>query len=269
MSVIYIVKEIYIYPIKSLAGISCQQAFAEEMGFENDRRWMLIDADNQLITQREYPVLSQFYPQISDKKITITFQGHEHEFSISEHLDDQIYTKVWDDKSFVFEVNKTTSKWFSEHLGFECKLVKIIKSGDRKHESSRLKETFNVSLADGYPYLLIGSKSLDNLNEKLEEKISIKRFRPNIVLQTEEAHEEDGFDTFKIGEVQFKNVKPCGRCIMINNDPQNGTVKKEPLKTLSKYRVVNNSVLFGINIVSLNSAIISVGDEISFKNSIL
>ncbi|CAD0002794.1 MOSC domain-containing protein [Flavobacterium salmonis] len=264
MSAVYIVKEIYIYPIKSLAGISCQQAFAEEMGFENDRRWMLIDTDNQLITQREYPVLSQFYPEISNGKITITFQGHEHEFSISEHLEDQIYTKVWDDKSFVFEVNKTTSKWFSEHLGFGCKLVKIIKAGDRKHESSRSKETYNVSFADAYPYLLIGTKSLDFLNNKLEEKITVKRFRPNIVISTQTPHEEDNFEQFKIGKIQFKNVKPCGRCIMVNNDPQNGVVKKEPLKTLSKYRNVNNSVLFGINIVGLNPGIIQVGDEVVY-----
>jgi uncharacterized protein YcbX len=84
------------------------------------------------------------------------------------------------------------------------------------------------------------------------------------VISTQKEHEEDGFNTFKIGEVQFKNVKPCGRCIMVNNDPQKGIVKKEPLKTLSKYRNVNNSVLFGTNIVSLNSGIIQVGDAIVF-----
>jgi uncharacterized protein YcbX len=264
MSAIYSVKEIYIYPIKSLAGISCQQGFAEEMGFENDRRWMLIDAENQLITQREYPVMSQFYPQISDGKISITFEDHKHEFFVNEHLNHTIDVNVWEDQSEVVEVNKTTSKWFSEHLGFECKLVKIIKNGDRKHESSRLKETFNVSLADGYPYLLIGTKSVGFLNEKLADKITVLRFRPNIVISSQNAHEEDDFDTFKIGEVQFKNIKPCGRCIMVNNDPQKGIVKKEPLKTLSKYRKVENSVLFGTNIVSLNSGLIKVGDEIVF-----
>jgi uncharacterized protein YcbX len=264
MSTPYIVKEMYIYPIKSLAGISCQHAFAEEMGFENDRRWMLLDSDNQHITQREYPIMSQFYPQISDGKISVTFQDQKHQFLISEHLNDPIYTKVWDDKSFVFEVNKATSKWFSDCLGFECKLVKIIKTGDRKHESSRSKETYNVSFADAYPYLLTGTKSLDFLNDKLEEKITIKRFRPNIVINSKNPHEEDDFEYFKIGEVQFKNVKPCGRCIMVNNDPQNGIVKKEPLKTLSKYRNFNNSVLFGINLVSLNSGIIKVGDAVLF-----
>lgn len=264
MSTVYSVKEIYIYPIKSLAGISCQKALAEEMGFENDRRWMLIDAENQMITQREHRVMSQFYPQISDGKISITFQDQKHEFSIDEHLENSIEVNVWDDKSDVIEVNKSTSKWFSEHLGFECKLVKIIKNGDRKHESSKLKETFNVSLADGYPYLMIGSQSLDFLNEKLADKITVLRFRPNIVISSQSPHEEDNFTTFKIGEVQFKNVKPCGRCIMVNNDPDNGKLKKEPLKTLSKYRNVNNSVLFGTNIVSLNSGIINVGDEIVF-----
>jgi uncharacterized protein YcbX len=264
MSTIHVVKEIYIYPIKSLAGISCQNAKAEEMGFENDRRWMLIDADNQMITQREHRIMSQFYPQISEGKISISFKDHKHEFSISESLDNPIHLNVWDDQSEVVEVNQTTSKWFSEQLGFECKLVKIIKNGDRKHESSRLKETFNVSLADGYPYLLIGTESLDFLNDKLAEKITIKRFRPNIVISTQKEHEEDDLDTFKIGEVQFKNVKPCGRCIMVNNDPSNGRLKKEPLKTLSKYRTVNNSVLFGTNIVSLNSGVINVGDAVIF-----
>ena len=264
MSAVYSVKEIYIYPIKSLAGISCQNALAEEMGFENDRRWMLIDAENQMITQREHRIMSQFYPQISNGKISITFQDQKHEFSIDEHLDNSIAVNVWDDKSEVIEVNKSTSKWFSEHLGFECKLVKIIKNGDRKHESSKLKETFNVSLADGYPYLMIGSQSLDFLNEKLADKITVLRFRPNIVISSQSPHEEDDFTTFKIGEVQFKNIKPCGRCIMVNNDPENGKLKKEPLKTLSKYRNVNNSVLFGTNIVSLNSGIINVGDEIVF-----
>lgn len=264
MSAVYSVKEIYIYPIKSLAGISCQNALAEEMGFENDRRWMLIDAENQMITQREHRIMSQFYPQISDGKISITFQDQKHEFSIDEHLENSIAVNVWDDKSEVIEVNKSTSKWFSQHLGFECKLVKIIKNGDRKHESSKLKETFNVSLADGYPYLMIGSQSLDFLNEKLADKITVLRFRPNIVISSQSPHEEDDFTTFKIGEVQFKNIKPCGRCIMVNNDPDNGKLKKEPLKTLSKYRNVNNSVLFGTNIVSLNSGIINVGDEIIF-----
>ncbi|HQZ24992.1 MAG TPA: MOSC domain-containing protein [Flavobacterium sp.] len=260
----YVVKELYIYPIKSLAGIRVENAKAEEMGFENDRRWMLIDEENQFITQRKYPNLSQFYPKINEGKIVILHQNTTHEFFINETVDEPILSTVWDDETKVFEVNKATSKWFSEVLGFECKLVKIINNGDRKHNSTKLDITLNVSLADGYPYLLIGSESLNFLNEKLEEKITIARFRPNIVISSKLPHEEDSFDTFQIRNVKFKNAKPCGRCIMINNDPKNGIVKKEPLNTLSTYRKVDNSILFGTNVMCLNEGEIRVGDVLVF-----
>lgn len=260
----YVVKELYIYPIKSLAGIPVQSAKAEEMGFENDRRWMLIDDQNQFVTQRKHPNLSQYYPKISEDKIEILHQDKIHEFFINECLDEPIFSKVWDDDTKVFEVNKATSKWFSEALGFSCKLVKIANIGDRKHSSSKWNTTLNVSLADGYPYLLIGTESLNLLNEKLEDKITMSRFRPNIVISSSLAHEEDSFDSFRIGKVKFKNAKPCGRCIMINNEPKSGIVKKEPLKTLSTYRKVHNSILFGTNIWCLNEGEISIGDTLVF-----
>lgn len=260
MDSIYVVSELYIYPIKSLAGIPVQSAKVQEIGFENDRRWMLIDEENQFITQRNYPNLSQFYPKIKGNTIEITHSDETHDFFIEEILDEVIFSKVWDDECKVVEVNKATSKWFSEKLGFTCKLVKIINKGDRKHTNKKLGKILNVSLADGYPYLLIGSKSLGYLNEKLDEKITIQRFRPNIVISSEIAHEEDSFDIFQIGNVKFQNVKPCGRCIMINNDPKTAVVKKEPLKTLSTYRKVDNSVLFGTNVMCLNEGEINVGD---------
>jgi hypothetical protein len=260
----YIVKELYIYPIKSLAGIPVQRAKAEEMGFENDRRWMLIDEENQFITQRVHPNLSQFYPKIKEGKMEISHQDATHKFLIDESLETPIFSKVWDDESKVVEVNKATSKWFSEALGFTCKLVKILNKGDRKHNSTKLDKTLNVSLADGYPYLLAGSKSLEFLNEKLEEKITINRFRPNIVINSQFPHEEDSFDTFQIGNVKFQNAKPCGRCVMVNNNPMTGIMLKEPLKTLSTYRKVDHSVLFGTNVFCQNEGTIAVGDVLSF-----
>lgn len=261
----YIVTELYIYPIKSLAGISVSTAKAEEMGFENDRRWMLIDSENQFITQRKHSILSQFYPKINSKKIEISFKNSTHEFSTQEYINSPIFSNVWDDETTVFEVNIATSRWFSEQLGFECKLVKIINKGDRKHKSLKLNTSLNVSLADGYPYLLIGSKSLSFLNEKLEEKITISRFRPNIVISSLVDHEEDFFDIFQIGTVIFHNAKPCGRCIMVNNNPETAVVSKEPLKTLTTYRKVDNSIIFGTNIMCLNEGNIKVGDALSFQ----
>jgi uncharacterized protein YcbX len=257
----YTVTELYIYPIKSLAGIRVESAKAEEMGFENDRRWMLINDENRFITQRNHPVLSQFFPKIKENSIEILYLDKKHEFSIRESLNEPIFSKVWDDETTVFEVNVTTSKWFSEILGFGCKLVKI---GERNHTSIQLNKSLNVSLADGYPYLLIGSESLNFLNEKLEEKITVQRFRPNIVIRTAVAHEEDSLTLFQIGAIKFQNAKPCSRCIMVNNNPENGITNKEPLRSLSQYRKVDNSVFFGTNLICLNEGEIKVGDELVF-----
>lgn len=264
MKTTHFVKELYLYPIKSLAGIAVTSAKAEEMGFENDRRWMLIDEENLFITQREHPILSQFYPEINGDTIAVSFGSQNHEFGIDENSGVPIHSKVWDDESVVVEVNKATSKWFSEALGFRCKLVKMMNTGDRKHKSKNLNTTLNVSLADGYPYLLIGSESLDFLNQKLKNKVTISRFRPNIVISSTLAHEEDFFATFSIGTVQFKNVKPSGRCIIVNTDPKNGSVQKEPLKTLSRYRFEDNLVYFGTNLMCLNEGMISVGEVLVF-----
>ncbi len=234
------------------------------MGFENDRRWMLIDDKNQLITQRNHPILSQFYPTIRGEILQISHQGEVRQFLMNDCLKAPILSKVWDDETTVFEVSKVTSDWFSNQLGFPCKLVKIIKKGDRTHLSAQLNTSLNVSLADGYPFLLLGTKSLDLLNEKLENKITLQRFRPNIVIQTELAHEEDSLTLFQIGAVKFQNAKPCGRCIMVNNNPENGVVNKEPLSTLSQYRKVDNTVLFGTNIICLSEGRIAVGDFLVF-----
>ncbi|MBK0371003.1 MOSC domain-containing protein [Flavobacterium agrisoli] len=260
MSTKFEVKQLFIYPIKSLAGIECKELNAQEMGFENDRRWMLIDENNEFVTQRVHPKMSQFYPKIVDDRIEIRYQNALHEFQIEEYIGEQIHSKVWDDSCQVFEVNPNTSKWFTDQLGFVCKLVKIINAGDRKHNSSKLNQNLNVSLADGYPYLLLGTKSLEFLNDKLEEKITIHRFRPNIVIETNFPHEEDDLTDFAIDQVEFKNVKPCGRCVMVNTNPINAEVKKEPLKTLSTYRKVDNSILFATNVMCLNSGKIQVGD---------
>ncbi len=50
--------EINIYPVKSLQGISLNSAEIGPMGLIHDRRWMLVDENNRLVTQREFPQMA-------------------------------------------------------------------------------------------------------------------------------------------------------------------------------------------------------------------
>jgi uncharacterized protein YcbX len=120
-----------------------------------------------------------------------------------------------------------------------------------------------VSFADGYPFMLIGQGSFDDINSKLEEPVPMNRFRPNFVASDTEPFDEDNWRKIRIGETVFHVVKPSARCVITTVDQATGIKGHEPLKTLSGYRKLNGNVLFGQNLIAEKSgAAIAVGDEI-------
>ena len=54
----YTLTEINIYPVKSLGGISLDEAEVTDRGLKYDRRWMLVDEANGFLTQRVRPQMS-------------------------------------------------------------------------------------------------------------------------------------------------------------------------------------------------------------------
>jgi uncharacterized protein YcbX len=99
----------------------------------------------------------------------------------------------------------------------------------------------------------------------MSEKVPMNRFRPNIVVSSSVAHEEDEWGDFKVGSATFTNIKPCGRCNVITIDQATGIINNETLKILNTYRKKENSVLFGTNVVCNISGKVSVGDRIEFQ----
>jgi uncharacterized protein YcbX len=255
----YRIEAIFIYPIKSFAGISMQTAYARSAGFEHDRRWMLIDEDGRFISQREHPKLALFQIAVDAEKLCIQYEADEIGFDLDLRVGFDIQATIWDDSALVNEVDLAVSDWLSERIGSKVRLVKLKTEQSRKHHSSRLSKDISVSLADGYPYLIIGDKSLTHLNQLLDVPVLMNRFRPNIVITTDLPHEEDEINLLTFGQVELQNVKPCGRCILINTNQELATVGKEPLRTLSTYRKRENSIHFGSNFICTNSGLLEVG----------
>ena len=119
-----------------------------------------------------------------------------------------------------------------------------------------------VSLADGYPLLIIGEASLADLNKRLPSPVPMNRFRPNLVFSGGHAYEEDAWKEFRIGESLFKGVKPCSRCVLTTIDQDTGAQGKEPLATLASYRKKENKIYFGQNVLALNEKTIYEGATI-------
>ena len=261
--------EIWIYPVKSLGGIKLQQAQVTDRGLEHDRRWLLVDENGLFLTQREHPKLALFQPEIEGDFLTITHREKRATIKIPLHQSfsesaAKINVTVWDDTIQAHEVSPDISRWFTQYVGFPVRLVYMPDESHRKVATEyAVTENDINSFSDGYPFLLIGQSSLDDLNSRLKESLPMNRFRSNFVFTGGKAYEEESWKEFTIGGLTFFGVKPCARCIMTTVDQEKGVISgKDPLLTLSKYKKAGNNVLFGQNLIGPKEGSVRVGDEV-------
>jgi uncharacterized protein len=256
--------EIYIYPVKSLGGISVNSAIVEERGLKYDRRYLLVDENNMFMTQRDYPRLAFLKLSFSENGFKVLNTQNNSYTSIPFESDskENISVTIWDDVCSAVRVSKELDDWFLKAINKKCSLVYIPDNEKRIVEKKYINDEHIVSFADAYPYLIIGQSSLDDLNARLENPIPMNRFRTNFVFTGGNPFEEDNWSDFKIGNVDFKAVKPCARCVITTTNQDTAERSSEPLKTLSEYRKINNKVMFGMNLVCKQTGSISVGNKI-------
>lgn len=260
--------EIYIYPVKSLGGIRLEKSEITDRGLQHDRRWMLIDENSRFISQREHHHLALFEVVIQDSDLVITDRKSGKNLRVTHTPIDldvpSIKVTVWDDEVEAVEVSQIANDFFTEVLGMSTRLVFMPEKSHRKTDADySLKGDEITSFSDGYPILIIGQSSLNDLNNRLAEPITINRFRPNFVFTGGTRYEEEEWHEFTVGDIRFFGVKPCGRCVMTTIDPQTGEKKgKEPLLTLNRYRKAGNKILFGQNVLISQIGKVSVGDVI-------
>ncbi|EOR95704.1 Flavodoxin reductases (ferredoxin-NADPH reductases) family 1 [Arcticibacter svalbardensis MN12-7] len=257
------ITELFIYPIKSLSGISVNQAEVTSRGFKYDRRWMLVDEHNRFLTQREHPQMALIQVHITNTGLQVSHPLHG-SLNIPFHNLDQnkLPVVIWDDTCDAEFVGDQQDAWFSTVLNTKCRLVYMPDDSKREVDQRYAKSGIITSFSDGYPFLLIGQASLDDLNSHLQQPLPIDRFRPNIVFQGGQPYEEDRMNAITIAGIQFYGVKLCARCTITTIDQQTGIKDKEPLKTLATYRLKNNKVLFGQNLTHEGSGHLTIGDQI-------
>ncbi|WP_198263529.1 MOSC domain-containing protein [sulfur-oxidizing endosymbiont of Gigantopelta aegis] len=272
-----IVSQLWIYPLKSMRGISLDSVQLEKRGFQYDRRWMLIDENNRFITQRQHPKMTLIEPSfekgIADYGLSV--RAPDMPVLIIPYPDQQIelYDEVevtcWDDQVKAHHINTAIDNWFSEFLGVDCQLVYMPDDSIRPVDPDYVldKEKDIASFSDGFPNLVISEASLADLNNRVDIDLSMNRFRPNIVISGCEAYAEDQLGHFKIAAIDFYAVKPCSRCVITTVNPENGEKEsREPLQTLALFRKKQNKVFFGQNLLHkltyLSDNRLNIGDKV-------
>ena len=261
--------EIWIYPIKSLGGIQLQHSLVLPKGLWYDRRWMLVDDHGVAMTQRVYPEMALFKPAINGDQLNITYKKDKKEFGstgfaiLHQLAKPKITAQVWNDQVEVQEVDPAVSQWFSDKLHIPCKLVSFPENNPRRVNSEYAIGDDHVSLADAYPFMMIGQASLDDLNARLRDPVPMNRFRPTFVFTGGTAFLEDSWRDLSIGTVQFTAVKKCDRCVLTTVNQDTAEKGSEPLRTLSSYRKVDNNVYFGQNMIARDQGTVTIGDTIN------
>jgi uncharacterized protein len=262
MSSKYVLSQICIYPIKSLGGISLEKSLVTSRGLQHDRRWIVVDANGKMLTQRQFPTMTLMKTSVLENGIGIEYQDKKIEIPFLPETTETKKVQIWDDLVTVIRVNQTVGKWLSKILETDCDLYFQPDEEQRLIDKKYAFENEHTSLADGFPILIAGEASLQDLNNRLETPVEMLRFRPNLVFAGGEPYEEDIWQSFSINEVNLYGAKPCARCPMPTIDLQTAEFGKEPIKTLATYRKQNNKVYFGQNVLIKNIGKINIGDKI-------
>lgn len=286
------VTQVRIYPVKSLGGTAVESARVEPWGLAGDRRWALVDEMGERVTAREAGALLGLRAQVVDEE-TIRIHAGEESILVDTPLGLPPVPVGISRQDFAPPADQDVSEWISERVGRPMRLVWQEDPQVRRMSGAHGgQEGDTLSLADAGPLLLTSQTSLARLEEWMAAeagepdpedldpddisgteagsvmtgdggpRLSMLRFRPNVVIDGEEPFAEDAWPTVRIGDVEYRTAETCDRCVVTTIDPETLERGKEPMRTLARHRRWDGRTWFGIRLVPLGDGELRVGDDV-------
>jgi uncharacterized protein YcbX len=244
-------------------------------GFEHDREWLITRPDGRFITQREEPRLALIETALIDKQAPADLVlrlrvpgGAELQVSATT-AGREVEVTVWKDLCAAFDAGEEAAQFLTAYLGSPVRLVRF---DARRKRASNPQWTPGIEalnqFSDGFPWLLASESSLEELNSRLQRKLPMNRFRPNIVVSGLPPFGEDQLHDLTAGAVRLRRAKPCTRCVVTTTDQATGVRDgNEPLQALAKFRFDRDlkGVVFGQNLILIEGlgAQLRVGQELT------
>lgn len=264
------VVSLHLYPIKGTRAFDVSRAQLQTRGFDGDRRWLVVDANGTFQTQRSLSQLAQTVAEPHDGGLKLSAPGQP--ALIVAKPDGRTRQKiwVWDSEVDAALAAPAAHEWLQRFLGKDMRLVHMDAQAERLKIGIWTAAPLPVSFADAYPVLVTTTGSLAAVNAAIAKSggapVTMRRFRPNIVLDCAKPWAEDFWSTLRIGKAELDLVKPCDRCVVTTKDQITGeTTGDEPLGALRHLRMSADprikGVLFGWNAVPRTLGAIAVGDE--------
>lgn len=216
------IQELWVYPMKSCAGISLRQAsltlrgimhgmtLIKQVSFFLDREFMVVRSKNGVfVSQRQYPQMCLIRTAFESDSLLLFFESHplgplilpldKKSSSLGEYrrvsiwsdvdvnaLDQGDHAALW--ISFVIDRKTRLDPFFDNKTSSlstipPFRIVRCPPETTRLVSHSYRKSEFEqCAFADGFPYLLTSVKSLEKVSTWAKEDVPMNRFRPNIVV---------------------------------------------------------------------------------------
>jgi uncharacterized protein YcbX len=256
--------QLFVYPVKSLGGISVSEWPVDGNGLRFDRKWMIVDSAGKFLSQRRLPKMALIRTCIDGDRLILSTAARDNlVLELYPRGGDDMAVEIWHDRCVARSVSPAADAWLSDVLQTDCRLVYHPNDRQRLVDQNYALPNDHTAFSDGFPFLILSDGSLKALNQALDIPVSISRFRPNIVLTGCDAYAEDYWRSIQINSIKFRLPKPCSRCSIPAIDPDTGEVGKEPLTTLSRLRKWGNNIYFGQNALHDNQGTLKIGDSVT------
>ena len=241
---------LWFYPVKGCRGVQAAEVRLSDTGIRGDREFVIVDDKGLFLTQRDVPELARIDALYRGNTLVLASDDREELVVQLDAPGRPREVQVWSSRGIGADTGDEAAVWLGRLLG---RPVRLVRAGPRWQRSfSYGGQTGPLAFADGYPLLLVGEASLNDLNERRPEPVPMMRFRPNIVVDGIPAYGEDALVRAQRPGVVLRGVKPCVRCVVTTTDQMTGQRddRSEPLRTLARYRNDRSirGVKFGMNV---------------------
>lgn len=237
------------HPLKSAAAVPLAQLRLTGLGPEWDRRWMLVDATGDFVTQRTHPRLCLLVATVEEGRLRLQAPGLPDIVVRPVAAPATAAVRVWRDTVEAELPSPEADAWCSTFLGMPVRLAFLPSRTLRPVDPAWAGAGHRTAFSDGFPLLVTTQSSLEHLNGLLAAEglpaVDWRRFRPNLVIAGElPPHAEDGWRRLRVGAVELELVKPCSRCAIPSIDPDTARKDARLLQVLRRYRARGDGFLY-------------------------
>ena len=249
------VAEINIAPVKSMGLVALDAAMLELGGIRDDRRFYLVNGQGRLLTRRQVGKLAQLAASwdAGAERLRIAFPDGT-TLEGQPELDRAAWTIVWGRRVRGRALLGEWAAALSEFCGQRVALMMSDLPG----------QAF-----DEFPVSVLGRASVGRLAAEMGQSdggcLASGRFRPTLLLDGCEPHQEDGWVTRQvgIGEAVVRILAPDPRCAIINQHPDTGEADVDAVRGILGYRPNPLAAYFGVYGIVEKAGAVRVGDAVS------